>query len=194
MKRLILIFLLAGLSLVAEDIFGQTIAELTAFINKEHNIKIDYPKNWYLKEEHQEDLHMFYFTKEQIVKQSDIYKTGIAIIKLYNADKNNQYVFKDKPDLSRRFFAEMTRQVLIKKGQLISEKHETIKVANKDAVLSEYSFKNDFGEEETEFEVVMFENNTLISLIMEAPINEFDNYRTTYREIIDKANFFEQEK
>lgn len=173
----------------SSDKYKEAVAGLATFINKEHSIKMHYPKDWYLKEEHQGDLHMFYFTKERIVKRGDIYKTGIAIMKLYNADKNNKYVFKDKPDTSRRLFSEMTRQVLIQKGQLISEKYEMIRVDNRDAILSKYSFKNDFGEKETELEVVMFEDNTLVVLLMEAPIDEFNNYGPTYREIINKATF-----
>jgi|GEM_PF-5216570 len=188
MRKIILAVVLLLFSGI--NLFGQDEPGFRTFVNEEYNIKINYPANWYYKEEHNEVLNAFYFTKELIVKETDIYKTGFCIMRIKNADKNYRYVLKDDPDATRRMFAEMTRQVLIKKNQLIHDKYEAIRVAGKDAILCEFSFINDFGEEETEFELVMFENNTLLSLIMEAPVNEFDNYRGLYRRIISEAVLF----
>lgn len=184
--------ILAGVLLLFSGInlFGQDEAVFKAFVSEEYNIKINYPANWYYKEEHNEKLNAFYFTKEPIVKETDIYKTGFCIMRIKDADKNYRGVVKGQPDTTRRMFAEMTRQIFIKKNQLIYDKYETTKVAGKDAILCEFSFLNDFGEKETEFELVMFEDNTLLSLIMEAPVNEFDNYRGLYRKIISEAVLF----
>jgi hypothetical protein len=190
MTKRYLVAILLGVHLAAGNIFAQDASPVKPFINTEQKVRIEYPDTWFAKEEQTPDIYMLFLSKEQIIKKTDIYKTGISVYKIYNADKNFWYVNRNDPDATIRLHAELYCQGIIKKGQLISRRHEIIKVGGKDAILSEVSFKNDYGEKETLFNIVLFEDNTLVNVIMEAPIDTFENYRALYRGIIDKATVF----
>lgn len=171
--------------------------ELKTFSNLQDGVTIMYPSDWYVKEEKQGDIYAVFLSQEKVSKPGDIFKTGISVMKFYNADQfefnlppNKIRLFSDLIHGSMALYIDAFCTQLMLQKQLIFRTAYRTRINNMPFYIAEISFKNDFGFSETMFLAISYKDNIFVKLTLEAPIEEFEKFHPIFKKIIDNAKLF----
>lgn len=172
-------------------------AELKTFSNLQDGVTVMYPSDWYVKEGKQGDIYAVFLSREKVSKPGDIFKTGISVMKFYNADQfefnlppNKIRLFSDLIHGSMALYIDAFCTQLMLQNQLIFRTAYRNRIHNIPFYIAEIGFKNDFGFSETMFLAISYKDNTFVKLTLEAPIEEFERFYPVFKKIIDNAKLF----
>lgn len=167
-----------------ESRFKEESLKLKKWEKPTHNVKIDYPEKWFVKENDQGKVYQVFFSAENI-DEKGYFSTGIMLIKLYD------YLHPEEPFDANSFIDRVIKSIN-QEGELITEEREEITTeAGVKGMLAKISFVNYKGEKETEFLAVFTKDTTMVSITCEAPIKDFPYYEKMFKKIILSAEFFD---
>lgn len=171
--------------------------KLKTFSNPQEKISIEYPSDWYVKEEKSGDLYAVFLSREKISKSSDIFKAGITIMKFHKAD---QFEFDMPPNKIRLFpdlvYGSMALYIdafctqLMMQNQLSFRAAYRTKINNIPSCIAEVSLRSEIGSPVTMFLVVSYKDNAFVKLVLEAPVEEFEQFYPIFKNIINNVKFF----
>jgi len=156
---------------------------LERFTMPELGIVLDHPVDWHKAVQENPSIYYVTFSPKPARQPGEYYRVGVALLR-YRKTDDIPHVRADQIESSLNVFTEFYCQELIRKGQLISRQHGKIVLGGRDAVLSHLTFENDRGFTETEYLLVAYDGHELVLVMCEAPVEEFETYRSVFRRIL----------
>lgn len=158
---------------------------LKKYVNPRYGIEVMYPEDWNIKEIAQPKVKQVFFSVENI-NHTGYYSTGIAINKFYGQKPNEDtiQIIKDILDKDKQHYKDS--------GQFISEKRNEIVTPNGSSIISQMSFKNDKGTQETMWTAVFPKDESMVAIYCEAPMTDTAKFNDLFRKIIMTSKLFEE--
>jgi hypothetical protein len=160
--------------------------------NKNNSIKLEYPEEWFVKEHDNKDrgIYQLFLSKEKVDKPSDVFLTGVTIMKVYDAKKTAGFKAKEPKKVCEEMLKRYLEQIKTSKFVVTVYALNPIKVGKEDGFISELRFTDKYGRLMTGYHVYLYKDDTLVTIVMESMGNEFDNYRRTFSNMLENIQVF----
>lgn len=164
--------------------------KLKPFENNSRSIALMYPSEWFVKENVQPNIYQLFLSKEKVEAPGDVYLTGISLAKVPNARAAVGLSAQDAYGVANEWLKRYVAAINTSKTVTVAFPLTPVKVGADTGYLTELSFKDKNGRMLHNFNVILYKDNTLVNIIMESTVEDFDQYRNLFRQIIDGMKVF----
>ncbi len=165
-------------------------SEMKEFENSAYNVSLRYPIDWHVKEHASQGVYQLFISKEKVEKPGDIYLTGIGIVKVSNAKETIKLKASEPLEVANEFLKRYVDGIATSKSVIMAFANTPIKVGEDTGYATEFTFTDKYGRMLSNFFVILYKNDTLVSIIMESTQQDFLRYKNMFVDILKEAKIF----
>lgn len=155
------------------------------FKNTRGDVTVVYPEGWHVKEVVKNNPYQIFISREKLIASDSKFQVGMTFAKFYN----NGWYMDFKPNDREKYYSLVLEATKKPDSPVRIIKEERIQLAGVEALLVEQ--KGVLVKDMIHmFYLYVLKDDVGMFFCLEAPEDEFENYRDTFRQSITNSTFF----